>query len=70
MSTQDVRLENRVPTQSTPRGLSHIAVPSRDLDQSKRFFVDVLGGRLTGDGPALARAEFDNFGIVMGLQAG
>jgi catechol 2,3-dioxygenase-like lactoylglutathione lyase family enzyme len=30
----------------------------------------VLGGRLTVDEPALARVEFDNFGIVMGLQPG
>jgi catechol 2,3-dioxygenase-like lactoylglutathione lyase family enzyme len=70
MNTQAVDLEDKGLTQSTPSGLSHIAIPSRDLLQSKRFFVDVLGGSLTSDGPALARVQFDNFGIVMGLQAG
>jgi catechol 2,3-dioxygenase-like lactoylglutathione lyase family enzyme len=70
MNTQEVHLEDKGRGQCTPCGLSHIAIPSRDLAQSKRFFVDVLGGRLTIDGPTLARVQFDDFGIVMGLQAG
>ena len=54
----------------TACGLSHIALPSRDLDQSKQFFVDVLGGDLTVDEPVLARVQFGNFGIVLAPQVG
>jgi catechol 2,3-dioxygenase-like lactoylglutathione lyase family enzyme len=53
-----------------PCGLSHISIPTRDMAQSKRFFVDVLGGDLTTDGPMVARVQFGNFGISMGPQAG
>jgi catechol 2,3-dioxygenase-like lactoylglutathione lyase family enzyme len=63
--SQETRIE--VPT---PCGLSHIAIPSRDINQSKQFFVDILGGKLTVDEPALARVQFGNFGIVLAPQAG
>jgi catechol 2,3-dioxygenase-like lactoylglutathione lyase family enzyme len=70
MNTQAVHLENERSSQATPCGFSHIAIPSRDLAQSKQFFVEVLGGNLTVDGPALARVQFGNFGIVLAPQAG
>src|SRR5262245_10638879 len=50
-------------------GFSHISIPTRDLAQSKQFFVEVLGGKLTVDESALARVQFGSFGVAMGLQA-
>ena len=70
MNTQAVHSQDKDLGQSTPSGFSHIAIPSRDLAQSKRFFVDVLGGNLISDGPTLARVQLGDFGIVLGLQAG
>jgi catechol 2,3-dioxygenase-like lactoylglutathione lyase family enzyme len=40
------------------------------MAQSRRFFVEVLGGDLTVDEPERVRVEFGGFGIVMGPQAG
>lgn len=70
MSTQESFSVDKNSPQATPSGFSHIAIPSRELAQSKNFFVDILGGRLSRDEPTLARVEFNNFAIVMGLQAG
>ncbi len=44
MESQAAQLQEAKIAVPTPCGLSHIAIPSRDLDQSKQFFVDVLGG--------------------------
>jgi catechol 2,3-dioxygenase-like lactoylglutathione lyase family enzyme len=55
---------------ATACGLSHIALPSRDMAQSKQFFSDVLGGTLTVDQPVLARVNFGNFAIEIAPQAG
>lgn len=70
MDSQAAQLQEVKIATPTPCGLSHIAIPSRDLNQSKQFFVDVLGGKLTVDEPALARVQFGNFGIVLAPQAG
>ena len=70
MESQAAQLQEAKIAVPTPCGLSHIAIPSRDLDQSKQFFVDVLGGELTVDEPALARIQFGNFGIVLAPQVG
>jgi catechol 2,3-dioxygenase-like lactoylglutathione lyase family enzyme len=70
MNTQEVHLQDPGLSQVTPCGLSHISIPAKNLAQSKQFFVDVLGGNLTVDGPALARVQFGNFGIVLAPQAG
>ena len=59
MSTQESHSLDKSLAQATPCGFSHIAVPSRDLTQSKRFFVDILGGSLSRDEPALARIRGD-----------
>ena len=67
MHTQAVHSQDEGLGQSTPCGFSHIAIPSRDLVQSKRFFVEVLGGSLASDGPALAPVQFGDFGIVLGF---
>src|SRR6516225_12158794 len=66
MHTQAVHSQDEGLGQSTPCGFSHIAIPSRDLVQSKRFFVEVLGDSLASDGPA-APVQFGDFGIVLGL---
>ena len=70
MDSQAAQLQEAKIAVPTPCGLSHIAIPSRDLNQSKQFFVDVLGGNLTVDEPALARIRFGNFGIVLAPQVG
>ena len=57
MDSQAAQLQEAKIAVPTPCGLSHIAIPSRDLNQSKQFFVDVLGGTLTVDAPALARFD-------------
>lgn len=70
MESQATQVREAPSPAPTPRGLSQIAIPSRDLSQSKQFFVEVLGGRLTVDEPARARVQFDNFAIVLAPQAG
>lgn len=54
-----------------PRSIrfSHITLPSRNLADSKRFFVDILGGELREEGEKL-RVHFTNFDIVAVLQEG
>jgi catechol 2,3-dioxygenase-like lactoylglutathione lyase family enzyme len=52
-----------------PCGFSHISIPTRDMVQSKRFFVEVLGGDLIADGARFSRVQFGNFGILLGWQA-
>ena len=68
MDSQAAQLQEAKIEVPTPCGLSHIAIPSRELNQSKQFFVDVLGGTLTVDEPALARVRFGNFAIVLAPQ--
>jgi catechol 2,3-dioxygenase-like lactoylglutathione lyase family enzyme len=70
MDSQAAQLQETRREGPTPCGFSHIAIPSRDLNQSKQFFVDVLGGKLTVDEPALARVRFGKFAIVLAPQAG
>jgi len=70
MDSQAAQLQEARIEAPTPSGLSHIAIPSRDLNQSKQFFVDVLGGNLTVDEPALARVGFGKFAIVLAPQSG
>ena len=70
MESQAAQLQAAKMQGPTPYGLSHIAIPSRDLNQSKQFFVDVLGGNLTVDEPALARVGFGKFAIVLAPQSG
>lgn len=70
MDSQAAQLQGAKMEVPTPCGLSHIAIPSRDLNQSKQFFVEVLGGTLTADEPALARVRFDEFSIVLAPQSG
>lgn len=69
MDSQAAQLQEAKMQVPTPCGLSHIAIPSRDLDQSKQFFVDVLGGELSLDEPALVRVRFGNFAIVLAPQS-
>ena len=70
MDSQAAQLQEAKIEVPTPCGLSHIAIPSRDLNQSKQFFVDVLGGTLTVDAPVLARVRFGKFAIVLAPQSG
>jgi len=37
------------PGPQTPMGLSHVVLNVRDLDESHRFYVDLLGFRMTGE---------------------
>lgn len=52
-----------------PIGFSQISLPTRDLAQSKRFFTDVLGGKLREDAP-VPKVDFTNFTIALGRQDG
>ncbi len=70
MSTQEKELPEKHAQVPTPYGFSHIAIPGRDLAQSKQFFVEVLGGDLTEDKPDTVRVQFDTFKIVLGPQSG
>jgi catechol 2,3-dioxygenase-like lactoylglutathione lyase family enzyme len=54
----------------TPSGFSHISVPVRDVEQSKRFYVEVLGGGLVRDTPGFAEARFSNFIVGMSSRSG
>ncbi|HLG69857.1 MAG TPA: VOC family protein [Chloroflexota bacterium] len=54
----------------TPVALSHISVPSRDLEASKAFYVDALGGDLVLDTPEIGRVQFGEFGVEFGRQDG
>jgi len=47
---------------------SRISLPTRDIDQSQRFFLEVLGGQLVTDSP-LVRVHFENLDVVLGPQA-
>lgn len=47
--------------------LNHISIPVRDLAASKRFYVEVLGGRLIHDKPTFA--EVVVAGTVIGLSS-
>ena len=69
MSTLVKQLQD-TPNIPTVYGFSHISIPTRDLAQSKQFFLDVLGGDLMFEGPSFARVQFDHFGIVLAPQAG
>lgn len=53
-----------------PSGFSHISVPARNVEQSKRFFVEVLGGALVRDTPGFAEARFNNFIVGMSSRNG
>jgi catechol 2,3-dioxygenase-like lactoylglutathione lyase family enzyme len=48
---------------------SSISVPTRDLDQSKRFFTEVLGGELASDGDT-PTVRFGKLDIILGPQDG
>ena len=64
-TTQREQQDQRIPR---PTGFSHVSLPSRDLEQSRRFFTEVLGGRLIEAGPP-CRIEFTNFAVELGQQA-
>jgi catechol 2,3-dioxygenase-like lactoylglutathione lyase family enzyme len=59
--------ESSVSTAARPRfsGFSHASLPCRDLDQSKRFFTEVLGGDLFHDNVGFAEVRIA--GAVIGL---
>jgi catechol 2,3-dioxygenase-like lactoylglutathione lyase family enzyme len=49
---------------------SSLHLPSRDLAQSREFFVDILGGELTVSDAASVRVRIGDFEIVAGSQNG
>jgi catechol 2,3-dioxygenase-like lactoylglutathione lyase family enzyme len=48
-------------------GFSHISLPCRDIEQSKRFFIEVLGGELFHDNKTDPFAEVKVAGVIFGL---
>jgi catechol 2,3-dioxygenase-like lactoylglutathione lyase family enzyme len=51
-------------------GLNHISLPVRDLEQSKRFYAEVLGGRLVLDGPDAAEVVLAGTVIALSSRGG
>lgn len=67
----DVRiLFSQATKKPTPSGFSHISLPVRDVEQSKRFYVEVLGGELVRDTPGFAEARFNDFIVGMSSRGG
>jgi len=51
-------------------GLHHISLPCRNLEQSKRFYIDVLGGELFHDIAGFAEVRIADIIIGMSEQSG
>jgi catechol 2,3-dioxygenase-like lactoylglutathione lyase family enzyme len=51
-------------------GVNHISLPVRDLAQSKRFYTEVLGGRLVLDGPDAAEVVIGGMVIAVSARGG
>jgi catechol 2,3-dioxygenase-like lactoylglutathione lyase family enzyme len=56
----------RIPT---PIGFDHVSLPTRDVDQSRRFFTEVLGGEVVEDGPRV-KVQLGTFRVELGPQEG
>jgi len=46
-------------------GISHMSIPCRDLDESKRFYTEVMGGELVHDVAGFAEVRVTN--VIIGL---
>src|SRR5262245_31632877 len=57
--------QSRIPK---PIGFGPITLPTRHMEQSKRFFTEVLGGELVEDSDTV-RIQLGSFGVVLGPQA-
>lgn len=66
-STATPATEEIVSPTKQPRfsGFSHMSLPCRDLEQSKRFFTQVMGGELVHDIEGFAEVRVA--GIIIGL---
>jgi catechol 2,3-dioxygenase-like lactoylglutathione lyase family enzyme len=59
MAMQDSGSAQSVATSPSPgqqprfSGFSHLTIPCKDLEQSRRFFTEVLGGEIAHPGPKL-----------------
>jgi catechol 2,3-dioxygenase-like lactoylglutathione lyase family enzyme len=70
-SMSEIHTEERVQSDSPrPSGFYGITVPSSDLQQSKRFLVDVLCGKLLEENARRVRVDFTNFIITAEPQEG
>jgi catechol 2,3-dioxygenase-like lactoylglutathione lyase family enzyme len=49
--------------------LHHVSLPCRDLAESKRFYIDVLGGELYHDTPGFAEVMLAGMIVGMSEQA-
>src|SRR5262245_40106648 len=66
-------MENLVTTDSTRPHfafLHHISLPCRNLDESKKFYIEVLGGYLYHDTPGFSEVKIANIIIGLSEQAG
>ena len=50
--------------------LHHLSLPCRNLDESKRFYIEVLGGELYHDTPGFAEVKIADIIIGLSEQAG
>jgi len=49
--------------------LHHVSLPCRDLEESKRFYIEVLGGELYHDTPGFAEVVLAGMIVGMSEQA-
>ena len=47
--------------------LHHVSLPCRDLEESKRFYIEVLGGELYHDTPGFAEVMLA--GMIVGRKS-
>jgi catechol 2,3-dioxygenase-like lactoylglutathione lyase family enzyme len=52
-SAQSVGSSSSASKQPRFSGFSHLTIPCKDLEQSRRFFTEVLGGEIAHPGPKL-----------------
>ena len=68
-STQSSATAERAVSRERPRfsGFSHVSLPCRDLEQSKRFYTEILGGELFHESKTDRFAEVKIGDMIFGL---
>ena len=66
-STSMSTREGKISPAKQPRfsGISHLSIPCRDLEESKRFYTEVMGGELVHE--AVGFLEVKIAGVIVGL---
>jgi catechol 2,3-dioxygenase-like lactoylglutathione lyase family enzyme len=66
-TTMNVTTADRISSTSRPQfsGMSHVSLPCRDLEESKVFYAQVMGGELVHNVPGFVEYRIED--IIMGL---